>query len=154
MSFPARSRFGKGRFGSRVAGYQMKRTVYACLQCTWYTEEGKVPACGGCHGEQLEHFDSRAEFLRFRELQLMQQAGVISELKPHPRFAICVAHSRTGLPVKGCTYVADFSYVKADGTAVTEDVKPKSELAQSEVFRLKRRLFEAAYDIEITIIGR
>lgn len=152
--FSPRSRYGRGRFHSRTAGYQMKRAVYACTQCPWHTEEGKVRECQECAGTMLEHFDSRAEFLRFRELQLMQQAGVISRLEAHPRFPIAVAHSRTGQPVKGCTYVADFAYLDRKGQKVIEDIKPRDEAGQSEVFRLKRRLFEAAYDITITIVGR
>jgi hypothetical protein len=51
------------------------------------------------------------------------------------------------------TYEADFSYFE-NGIKVVEDVKPKSEKAQSEIFKMKKKLFEQAYKIQLTIISR
>ena len=147
----------RGRFAgvrSRFEGYQRRVIVWACRSCDWHTEEGKVPVCGECHGADLEHFDSRIEFLRYRELRLMQEAGRIRDLELQPRFPISVMAVLSGKPVKGCVYVADFRYVKDDGMKVVEDCKAKSELADSDVFKLKKRLFEAAYGIAIQIVRR
>jgi hypothetical protein len=126
--------------------------VQACA-CGWHTHEGKQRQCPECRSEALEHFDSRVEFLRFAELRLMERAGKISNLQRQRRYAIAVMNQQAK-PVHGCTYVADFTYIDDAGKQVVEDVKPRDERAQSDVFRLKRRLFEAAYGFPITIVGR
>lgn len=145
----ARSR----RFYSRTDGYRMKKPVYACLSCRWFTQEGKVRECAECKEDQyLQHFDSQIEYQRYCELRLLADHGHITNLQLQPRFKIAVM-TQQGTPAKGCTYVADFSYQK-EGKPVIEDVKPVREEAQSDIFKLKKRLFEAAYSIPITIIAR
>ena len=84
-------------------------------------------------------FDSIREAKRYRELWMMSQAGAISRLKLQVPFACNVNGKNV------CTYIADFTYLKADGTSVVEDVKGM----KTPVYRLKKKLVEAIYGIEI-----
>lgn len=85
-------------------------------------------------------FASKREAKRFCELKAMQQAGEISDLELQPVFPIKVNG------VLACKYVADFRYRKhAQTTIVVEDVKGM----KTPVYRLKKKLVEAIYGIEI-----
>ena len=142
------------RFTSRHAGYGLAIHFWVCLPCSKSWEEKKPGSCDRCgtKGADLQHFDSKAEFLRFRELELMQRAKYISGLEVHPRYEI-TALDIHGRPFHAMTYEADFCYFE-NGIKVVEDVKPKSEKAQSEIFKMKKKLFEQAYKIQLTIISR
>ena len=59
-----------------------------------------------------ERFDSVAEKNRYVELRLMERAGVISELKCHPRWEIIPAQKTERGTMKSAHYTADFSYVR------------------------------------------
>jgi hypothetical protein len=81
-------------------------------------------------------FDSLAEAERYRELKLLADAGDITDLVVHPRYEL-VARSQHG---RALFYIADFAYT--EGTQrIVEDVKG----VQTQVFRLKARLFRELY---------
>jgi len=86
-------------------------------------------------------FHSIKESNRYIELQLMQRAGVISGLELQPRFDIIVE----GIFI--CFYKADFRYFdnEKNGAVRVEDVKGM----RTPVYRLKKKLVEALYGIEI-----
>lgn len=88
-------------------------------------------------------FDSGAEADRYCELKLLIKAKVIESLELHPRYQIHL----NGIFI--CTYIADFAYrdLKA-GVTITEDVKGK----EPDVFKIKRKLFEATFGRKITIV--
>jgi hypothetical protein len=83
-------------------------------------------------------FDSKREAARWRELQLEERAGHISNLRRQVPFALTVNR------VHVADYRADFTYVRA-GREVVEDYKG----CRTEVYRLKRKLMLAVYGIEI-----
>ena len=84
------------------------------------------------------HFDSTAEYNRYRELCLFVKAGLISNLEVHPRFEI-VPKDTHG---KALHYEADFAYHYCpDNREVVEDVKG----VKTGVYLLKKRLFLARY---------
>lgn len=87
-------------------------------------------------------FDSKLEFRRWRELKLLEQAGVITELKRQVRIPL-IPQSKYGREI---AYVADFSY-REDGKLVIEDTK--SEATKTSLYRLKKRLVAEKYGIEI-----
>lgn len=89
-------------------------------------------------------FASRAEAKRHAYLQVMQRAGLISDLKLQPRFALVVNGIKVG------TYVADFSYVDKERGHVVEDVK--SPATRTNVFLLKKRLMLACHGIDVSEI--
>lgn len=86
-------------------------------------------------------YASHKEARRFGELQLLQRAGKISELRRQPRFPIEV----NGKLV--CTYVGDAVY-RENGDLVVEDVKG-GEATKTPVYKLKRALMLAVHNITI-----
>ena len=96
-------------------------------------------------------FDSKAEARRWMELRLLEKAGEIFELEPHPKYPI-VIKNRSGRNVLICTYEGDFRYREGpNGLLRIEDVKSKP--TRTAVYRLKKKLVETIYGIEILEIS-
>ena len=80
-------------------------------------------------------FDSLGEANRWRQLKLLQRAGVIKGLgEPHPSFPIVV----DGVAI--CSVEMDFAYSE-NGAAIAEDWKG----LDNALSRLKRKLLAAKY---------
>ena len=89
-------------------------------------------------------FDSTRESQRYSELKLLERAGEITHLELQPRYDIIVNDKNIGF------YKADFKYwdVRA-GKYIIEDVKG----VRTSTYRLKKKLVEALYYIEITEVA-
>lgn len=102
-------------------------------------------------------FDSKREYLRYKDLKLLERAGEIRDLEVHPKFPITIG----GVPImvssnqhnkwdRHLTYEADFKYCERQGAwwpVVIEDVKMASG-HRTGVYKLKRALMRAmGYDI-------
>ena len=90
-------------------------------------------------------FDSAKEWRRNQELETLQRAGEISELKRQvpfvlmPSFALPDKATIQGFrTIREIRYIADFTYRLKDGTRIIEDVKGM----QTDVFKIKRKLLE------------
>lgn len=83
-------------------------------------------------------FDSEWEAERYQELQLLERAGHIVNLRLQVPYVLAING------VKICTYVADFVYLEC-GEEIVEDAKGML----TDVYKLKRRLMKAIYGIEI-----
>ena len=98
------------------------------------------------HAQKVEwhgmRFDSKKEFNRYMELQIMEKAGLISNLKRQVPYII-IPYSKWGRAIK---YIADFDYME-DGKHVLEDSKG----VVTPLFKLKKRLVAERYGIEIRI---
>lgn len=93
-------------------------------------------------------FDSIAESRRYKELALLQRAGKITELQLQPKFLLQESFRKNGKTYRKIDYIADFQY-EENGKIVVEDVKGK----ETEVFRLKHKLFEKKYpELELRVI--
>lgn len=91
-------------------------------------------------------FQSKAEARRYAELKLLEKAGEIYGLELQPRFPITVSARGYDKPVTICTYVADFRYrFGRMGILTIEDVKGM----KTPVYRLKKKMVEAQYGIQI-----
>lgn len=89
-------------------------------------------------------FRSKAESLRYEQLLILERAGEISNLVTQPRYPIEVNGRKV------CTYVADFDYIdKKTQRLITEDVKG----AKTQLYTLKRKLFEACYRRPVTEVA-
>ena len=87
-------------------------------------------------------FDSKRESIRWHVLRLLERAGDIKDLKRQVRYQL-TAHDK---PVT--VYVGDFEYFdNATKATVTEDVKG----VETDVFKLKAKLFAAQYGREIKV---
>lgn len=100
-------------------------------------------------------FDSKKEANRYRELVLLERAGLIQNLQRQVKFLLIPAQyevierysEKTGKRLKDkkktieqeCSYIADFTYHK-DGKFIIEDVKGYKKGAAYEVFTIKRKL--------------
>ena len=99
----------------------------------------------------VRHFDSEKEANRFRELDLLQRAGEITDLRCQVPFILIPYQKRDdGKAEQPCKYIADFVY--RDGCRqVVEDVKgytdPKS--AAYKLYTVKRKLMLRVHGITI-----
>lgn len=106
-------------------------------------------------------FDSKREAARYRELKLLERAGVISSLQRQTKFqlipdqhapsnAIYTKGPRKGQRKPGklleheCSYIADFCYIR-NGETVVEDAKGY----RTAVYRIKKKLMLERYGIQI-----
>ncbi len=68
-------------------------------------------------------FDSKKEAVRYRELLLLEKAGVIKNLQRQVKFELIPSQRINGKVVeRACDYIADFVYEK-DGEIIVEDTK-------------------------------
>ena len=106
-------------------------------------------------------FDSKREAARYKELKLLERAGVISFLQRQTKFqlipdqhapsnAVYTKGPRKGqrkpgkLLEKECSYIADFCYIQ-NGETVVEDAKGY----RTEVYSIKKKLMLERYGIQI-----
>ena len=91
-------------------------------------------------------FDSKAEYRRYRELRMLEQAGEIECLQVHPKFRLLDGQDWNGKHYRPINYFADFSYREyKSGKVVIEDVKG----VQTAVFRLKLKLLVDRLDEDV-----
>jgi hypothetical protein len=86
------------------------------------------------------------------ELKLLEKAGEVKELELQPKFPLHVpVKGRANLFQQVAFYVADFRYRRGPrGVLVIEDVKG----VRTQTYRLKKRMFETQYGLEITEVLR
>ncbi len=86
-------------------------------------------------------FHSKGEARRYAELKLMERAGLIQNLELQPKFMLLEAFTdEDGVRHRSITYTADFRYME-NGFFIVEDFKGR----ETEVFKLKRKLFASRY---------
>lgn len=89
-------------------------------------------------------FDSHREAGRYKELKLMQRAGLIRDLQLQEEFILIPACGKER-PAK---YHADFSYIDtATGEKIVEDVK--SRATRTKDYILRRKIMNWRYNIQI-----
>lgn len=91
-----------------------------------------------------ERFDSKKEYRRWKELQLLERAGEISSLMRQVAFELVPASPpQFKRPVK---YIADFTYIdEKENHLVVEDVKG----VRTPLYNLKKRLMFDKFGIVI-----
>ena len=93
-------------------------------------------------------FDSIQESKRYKELKLLLRAGEIQNLELQPHFLLQEGFKKNNKTYRKIEYIADFKYTE-NGKTIVEDVKG----LQTDVFKLKHKLFEKKYlDLELRII--
>lgn len=88
-------------------------------------------------------FDSKAEATRAHELWLLQLSGEVKEVEYQPKFPIVINDKKVA------DYIADFRVIYSDGHVEIEDVKGLKKGAAYSLFKLKKKIVEAMYSIEI-----
>jgi hypothetical protein len=91
-------------------------------------------------------FDSQKEANRYLYLNLLQKEGLISDLRLQVKYELQPSYQFDGRLVKPIIYTSDFSYYDCkEKQVVIEDVKGYRTL----VYKLKKKMFEYKYGIEI-----
>lgn len=95
-------------------------------------------------------FDSKKEAKRYRELKLMEDAGMISRLERQVKFDLLPNQKDPDGKVieRKVQYVADFVYMK-NGKVVVEDVKGYRDGGAYRVFVIKRKLMLYRFGLKV-----
>ena len=89
-------------------------------------------------------FDSKWEAERYNQLFTLQQAGQIKNLQRQVRFVLQDGYvNNKGEKIRPICYFADFQYTDSEGRRIVEDTK--SPATKTEVFKIKKKLFEARF---------
>ena len=126
------------RFIMAMINYPTGRKRTKHRQIPTKTKKSKYGACK-CVVDGIK-FDSKKEASRYMELKIMEQAGVIRNLRLQVPYVL-INKSKYGREIK---YVADFVYYE-NSDIVIEDCKG----FRTPVYRLKKRMIAEKYDIEI-----
>jgi hypothetical protein len=97
-----------------------------------------------------EKFDSKAEARRWVDLQWLEKAGKIRDLRRQVKFVLIPAQKRpSGGTEREKAYVADFVHVDVEtGRTIVSDVKG----AEPAVWALKRALMLYVHGVEIEVV--
>ena len=95
-------------------------------------------------------FDSKAEFIRWCELRILEKAGKISKLRRQVKYVLIPAQYDGKYKAESETsYIADFVYNDESGKEIVEDVKGYKRGAAYQLFVIKRKLMLQKYGIRI-----
>ena len=102
------------------------------------------------HNKKTEYkgivFDSKKERDYYMVLEYYQKNGRIKELKRQVGYELIPSFRINGKSVRKTQYIADFTYISTkDDKLHVIDVKG----VKTDVYRLKKKLFEYKYGIEI-----
>lgn len=92
-------------------------------------------------------FDSKKEMQRYKELELLESTDYICNLELQKKFLLQDGYTNAkGKKIKPIYYIADFYYYDyIDNKWVVEDTKG----VRTEVYKLKKKLFEYKYNLTI-----
>ena len=106
-------------------------------------------------------FDSKKEYKRFCELQIMEASGLISNLQRQVKYVLIPAQrepdtvgkrggiKQGNLIERECSYIADFCYQLPTGETIVEDVKGYKGGGAYSVFKIKKKLMLHVHNIKI-----
>jgi hypothetical protein len=107
------------------------------------------------HAKPVDGYHSTSEAKRARELQMLEKAGAIANLREQVPFLLIPAHNdpNPDLRERACSYEADFVYEEA-GTLVVEDCKGYRAGTAYALYVVKRKLMLHVHGIKIRETGR
>lgn len=90
-------------------------------------------------------YDSKWEATRAYQLDMLQRAGKIKDLECQKRFVLLDGYvNNKGEKIRPVSYIADFVYTNVKtGVKYVEDTK--SPATKTEVYRVKKKMFEYKY---------
>ena len=134
-------RGGSFRHLPRVSGAQIGRIAaitYVCPNCGRQYPAPKPSQCDTCGRMDFTRFDSKAEARWWAQLQQLEQAGKITNLRRQVSYDLKTINLDTDLVTVFARYVADMVY-EENGQVVLLDVKG----GITDVAALKLRCMEA-----------
>lgn len=91
-------------------------------------------------------FDSQKECTRYKQLRLLERTGLIKDLELQKEYILQDKYKINNKTIRKISYIADFSYISVkDNKLHVIDVKG----FKTDVYKLKKKLFEYKYGIEI-----
>lgn len=91
-------------------------------------------------------FDSKKESNYYLKLKMMNDLGLIKDLKLQEKFELQPKYKNAeGKNIRSINYIADFTYYDLDGKLHVIDTKGY----RTEVYKLKKKLFEFKYNLII-----
>ena len=94
-------------------------------------------------------FDSKREAEYYCELKMLKKAKEIKDFSLQPKYELQAKFKKNGTSHRAINYVADFVILRNDGILEVVDIKGM----ETDVFKIKRKLFEFAYpNLELKII--
>lgn len=94
-------------------------------------------------------FASQREMKRYCELKLMEKVGAVSGIELQPAYPLYVWDTVNKVATPIGKYVADFRYVLHSPSGLVIDVVEDVKGVKTPVYRLKKKMVEAQYGIEI-----
>lgn len=100
-------------------------------------------------------FDSKKEGNRYKELKLMEKSGIISDLRLQVKFELQPSYKFNSKTIRAINYIADFVYqinyadVEHPTMLRTKTVVEDTKGYRTEVYKLKKKMFEYKYSTEI-----
>lgn len=91
-------------------------------------------------------FDSNREMAYYIKLKMLEQKGIIKDLKLQKSFELQPSFKINGKTYRKITYKADFSYISVEDNKI-HIVDTKG--FRTDVYKLKRKMFAYEYGIEI-----
>lgn len=92
-----------------------------------------------------KRLDSQREGKAYLGLLWQLEKGEITDLQRQVKFELQPHYKMNGKTIRAITYIADFTYYDAEGKFHVIDVKG----FRTEVYKIKKKLFEFKYNIEI-----
>lgn len=91
-------------------------------------------------------FDSQRELKRYLELVVLKKKGFITDLELQKKFELQPSYIKSGKTVRSLNYICDFYYYdNIKKQYVVEDTKG----FRTESYKIKKKIFEYKYDLEI-----
>lgn len=88
-------------------------------------------------------FASKSEYQRWQELELLQRAGEITDLRRAKTYPLIDTFKRDGKTYRGVKYTPDFEYVEA-GQVIVEELKSRGTKGARD-YGLRVKLFLTRY---------
>lgn len=90
-------------------------------------------------------FDSIKESVRYKQLKLLQRAGLIKDLKLQVSYTLQPSFKSNGQTIRSIKYIADFDYFTTkDNRHILEDVKSPAT-AKDKTYILKKKMLLYKY---------
>lgn len=94
-------------------------------------------------------FDSNLEANYYCQLKMLMKAKIVSSFEVQPTFELQEGYKKGKRKIQPITYIADFHVYYADGREEIVDCKG----LKTEVYRIKKKIFEYKYGFEIKEIS-
>ena len=89
--------------------------------------------------------DSKHEFNRLTELQVLVRVGEIKDLQTQVRYKLIPSQKICGKTERGVSYIADFVYWTKDDKFICEDAKGH----RTDAYIIKRKMMKLIHNIDV-----